>query len=177
MRADDGGECWFLIAAAAGAVIGGACSAISQQMSTGSINWKVVGVNAAAGAITGALASTGIGLGAAVAVNAAVSGATYVAEKAVTNKMNEISFGGVISSVAAGAVGGMIGGGGMGKQILSKQFYKSSLKQVIKGSNKYRLYNSFLRSANAGIRKSAFRYLGGSATSYASNALSQYPSR
>ena len=78
MRIDHGGDFWMLIGAAVGAVVGGAVSAISQGLEKGfnNINWGVVGVNAAAGAISGALASTGVGLVASVGINAALGGGT-----------------------------------------------------------------------------------------------------
>jgi hypothetical protein len=51
MRFDADGEFWFVIGAVAGGLIGGAVSAISQYATNGKVDWKVVGVNAAAGPI------------------------------------------------------------------------------------------------------------------------------
>jgi len=127
MRLDSYGEFWFLIGAAGGAVIGGAVSAISQYATTGSVNLNVVRVNAAAGAIAGALASTGVGLVASVGINAALGGVTYAAEQAVQGK--EIASGGLIISTIAGGIGGAIGGTGVSAKGLNTA-WKSAQKGV-----------------------------------------------
>lgn len=110
MRIDHGGDFWMLIGAAVGAVVGVAVSAISQYATTREVNWGVVGVNAAAGAISGALASTGVGLVASVGINAAWGGGTYVAEQTI--KGEKVTVGGVVASTVAGGIGGAIGGRG-----------------------------------------------------------------
>ena len=83
MRVDDGGEFWTIIGATVGAVVSGVVSIISQYATTGNVDWEIVGVNVATGAISGALASTGIGLVASVGLNAALGGGTYVAEQTI----------------------------------------------------------------------------------------------
>lgn len=58
------GKFWNIIAAAAaGAIINAAVSAISQGIENGwdNINWKSVGIAAITGAISGGLAATGVG--------------------------------------------------------------------------------------------------------------------
>jgi RHS repeat-associated protein len=127
MRVDHGGDFWMLIGAAVGAVVGGAVSAISQYATTGTVNWGVVGVNAAAGAISGALASTGIGLVASVGINSALGGATYAAEQAV--KKEKITAGGMVASIVAGGIGGAIGGKGANAKGLSSA-WKSASKGI-----------------------------------------------
>ena len=127
MRVDHGGDFWMLIGAAVGAVVGGAVSAISQYTSTGKVNWGVVGVNAAAGAISGVLASTGVGLVASVGINAALGGGTYVAEQAI--KREKVTVGGVVASSVAGGIGGAIGGRGANAKGLSAA-WKSASKGI-----------------------------------------------
>ncbi len=117
-RADSGGEVWHIVAGAAiGGVVGGVVSAISQYATTGEVNWGVVGVNTVSGAISGALASTGIGLVASIGANAALGGTTYVAEQVV--KGEAVIVGGVVASTFAGGLGGAIGGKGANVKSLS----------------------------------------------------------
>ena len=129
MRVDHGGDFWMLIGAAVGAVVGGTVSAFSQFATTGQVNWGVVGVNAAAGAISGALASTGIGLVASVGINAALGGGTYAAEQAI--KGEKITLGGVVASTVAGGIGGAIGGKGANAKGLSAA-WKSASKGIFR---------------------------------------------
>ena len=124
MRMDCDGDFWMLIGAAVGTAISFAVSAASQYATTGKINWGIVGVNAAAGAISGALASTGIGLVASIGINAALGGGTYVAEQAITGE--KITFGGVITSTVAGGIGGAIGGKGAHAKSLSAAWKSAS---------------------------------------------------
>ena len=87
MRVDQDGEFWLvgmLIGAAIGAVVNGAVSAISQKITEGSVNWGEVAVSAAAGAITGAVATTGIGAFGNGVINALVSGM----EMGITDAIN-----------------------------------------------------------------------------------------
>lgn len=123
----------MLIGAAVGAFISGAVSAISQYASTGEIDWKVVGVNCAAGTISGAFASTGIGLGASIGINAALGGGTYVAEQAI--KGEDISLEGVVVSTIAGGIGGAIGGRGANAKGLSAA-WKSASNSIVRESRR-----------------------------------------
>ena len=88
MRVDNGGEFWFsamLIGAVVGAAINASVSALSQAITKGTVNWAEVGVSAIAGAITGAVATTGLGALASGAINAAVDGIEYM----VVQTMND----------------------------------------------------------------------------------------
>jgi RHS repeat-associated protein len=117
MRSDADGEYWFLIGAGVGLGVGFTASVMSQYFTTGTVNWNVAFVNGAAGAISGAIASTGIGLAASVGWNAVIGGATYAAEQAV--KGEEIAIDGVINSTFAGGFGGAVGGKGMNAKALA----------------------------------------------------------
>ena len=110
VRVDCSGQYWMLIGAVVGALVSGAVSAVSQYITIGSINWKTVGINAAAGAISGALATTAIGFGASVGANAGLGGAAYISDQTVNG--NEITLDGLAINTFAGAVGGAIGGSG-----------------------------------------------------------------
>ena len=75
---DDEGE-WIHIAigAAIGGIVGGAVSVISQKITTGKVDWKQVGIDAVAGAVSGGiLAGTGNGVLAGAVGNAVSNGLT-----------------------------------------------------------------------------------------------------
>lgn len=124
IRIDHGGQIWMLIGAAVGAFVSGAVSAISQYATTGSINWKTVGINAAAGAVSGALATTGIGLVASIGANAGLGGAAYVSDQIVNG--DEITLDGLVTNTIAGGVGGAIGGSGANAKGLSAAWKSAS---------------------------------------------------
>ena len=121
---EDGEWVHLAVGAAVGAVVSGAISAISQYKTTGNINWGVVGVNAVSGAISGAIASTGISLIASVGVNAALGAGTYIAEQKV--KREKVTRGGVLASFVAGGIGGAIGGKGTNAKGFSKAWKAAS---------------------------------------------------
>ena len=140
-RVDYGGEFWHIVAGAVvGGLIEGVLSAVSQKMETGSINWGIVGVSVASGAITGAPGSTGLKLGAMVAINAGVSMAENTAEQVIENKgFDNFSIGKVALNGVVGAVSGATGGAGNGTKSLmnlGKQSVKRTAKTTIhKGVN------------------------------------------
>ena len=142
------GEFWnIIIGAAAGAIISGAISAISQGIENGwdNINWGSVGVAAATGAISGGLAATGIGVAGQTIANGvigAVSGGidTYVSsggKATLSEYATNIAIGGVL-----GAVSGRIGGAGTGTKHMS-----SSASRAIK-----RASNAISRTGRSGIK-------------------------
>ena len=146
MRVDYIGDFWMLIGGAIGALVGGAVSAVSQYVTTGKIDWRVVGVNAAAGAISGAIASTGVGLFASIGINAVLGGGTYVAEQVI--KREKITVGGVVASTASGAISGIIGGKGTNakglsaawgsaKKGISRELRRANVKYATKQIAKY----------------------------------------
>ncbi|MBR0577473.1 RHS repeat-associated core domain-containing protein, partial [Proteiniclasticum sp. BAD-10] len=124
MRTDEEGDCWIAIGAIVGGVIGATVSAVSQYATTGKVDLKVIGVNFVSGAISGAVASTGIGLGASVGINAALGGGTYAAEQAV--KGEKVTVGGVVASTIAGGLGGRIGGKGANAKGLTAAWKSAS---------------------------------------------------
>ena len=113
-RKDEGGDFWALIGAAVGAIISAGFE-LADQLISGTkiedVDWKDVGIAAASGAITGFVASTPLGLGGQVLVNAVVSTAGYIVDEATTEN-GEITAEGIFESAAVGAVSGFIGGRG-----------------------------------------------------------------
>ena len=114
-RADDEGHFWHLIL---GAVIGVASQYISDvvtNLSQGkSFTESLVPTSTladyAAAGLSGAIAATGIGFGASVAVNAAISGATYVANSHIHGE--EVNLEDLSLTIGIGAIAGMVGGSG-----------------------------------------------------------------
>jgi RHS repeat-associated protein len=138
MRSDADGEYWFLIGAGVGLGVGFTASVMSQYLTTGTVNWNVAFVNGAAGAISGAIASTGIDLAASVGWNAVIGGATYAAEQTV--KGEEIAIDGVINSTFAGGFGGAVGGKGMNAKALAGAWgnaQKQITREMRRASVKY----------------------------------------
>ena len=124
-RVDDGGEFWhFIVGAAVGGLVSGTVSAVSQYITTGSINWKTVGVNAVAGAVSGALTTTGIGLWTSIGANAGLGSATYISDQIVNG--DKITFDGLLTNAIAGGIGGAIGGSGANTKKLSSVWKSAS---------------------------------------------------
>ena len=115
IRADNGGEFWHIIV---GAVVGVAtqyvCDVVTN-LATGksftealrpTSTWADYG----ASALSGALAATGIGLGASVAANATIGGATYLINCGIKGEEANLVDLGLATGI--GAVSGLIGGKG-----------------------------------------------------------------
>lgn len=98
IRVDHGGQIWMLIGAAVGAFV--------------------------SGAVSGALATTGIGLVASIGANAGLGGAAYVSDQIVNG--DEITLDGLITNTIAGGVGGAIGGSGANAKGLSAAWKSAS---------------------------------------------------
>ena len=146
MRRDDGGEFWHVLAgAAAGAIIGGAVKMASNFIEGKSLTTGLV-TAVVAGAASGALASTGIGLAGIIAGNTAISMAENAINQIVENQgfsdfdVVDMLFDGAIGGVA-GAIGGAEKGTknlmNLGKQTVKRTFnatankgFKAGLKEA-----------------------------------------------
>ena len=182
---DDTGE--FITAAAvigisalAGGLISGTISAITQYATTGEIKWSIVLVNGVSGMVSGALAATGIGFAASVAANAALGGATYMAEQAVTGE--EITASGVLIGVAAGGISGAIGGKGADAKKLcavwknaskgiEREMRRANAKYAAKQIAKYMVTKNAVKTA---IKIAAIRYTAGVAASSSLSVASNH---
>ena len=103
-------------------------SAASQYVSEGKVDWEIVLVDMAFGAVGGAVSATGISLGASIAANATLSAATYITEQSVLEE--EITGTGLFASTIGGAVSGLAGGRGadaegLGKELEGESFANS----------------------------------------------------
>ena len=131
MRTDEDGEFWnIIIGAAVGAVAGAVVTAITQLIENPEAYksgefWAQVGVSALTGAVSGAIAATGIGVAGQVAVNAGLGVASSIANTAIDSN-GSASLGTYITNAivdgAAGALGGLMGGPGTGNKHLSASF-------------------------------------------------------
>ncbi len=139
-RADDGGEFWnIVIGAAVGGIVSGLISAATQvieHQGFDDINWGQVGVAAAAGAVSGAFAATGIPVAGQVAINAVIGTVSSVADTYI-EKGSDATTADYLSSAASGfaigAIGGFLGGDGTGTKHLTKsagRFLDKSINAV-----------------------------------------------
>ena len=104
-----------------GSVISAVSSAATQLAINGEVNWKSVGVAAASGFVSGAIAASPIGLPGQIIAGGIIGGASYVADCYVNN--DAITLDGALLAVGMGAVSGLIGGQGANKgNVLSDTF-------------------------------------------------------
>ena len=106
MRVDNGGEFWHVVAGTiAGALVSGAACVASDLLSGEKIDWRMVGVGAAAGALSGMLGSTSLGRLTQIAGNALISGAENAISQGLDFGFENIVYGEVaLSAVVNGAL-------------------------------------------------------------------------
>ena len=150
-RVDDNGYFWNVVAGAFfGALISGVVDATAQYMETGTIDLKTLAVNMASGAISGAVAATGLGVSGQIAVNAFLGGGTYLAEKAVKHEKPTIV--GCAVHAIIGGVSGKIGGKGLDGNKVSSQI--KAEKKVMDRCYR-RMINKSLAAARPMIKRVA----------------------
>ena len=160
-RADDCGEFWHIVVGAAvGAVLSGASSIISDLVSGEEVDWKSAGISALSGGISGALACTGIGFGASVAINTALSSGESILTQGMKNGFKNINYGEVLLDGAIGGITAAIGGKGKGTKHLNNLG-----KQTVK-----RTTNAFTHKG----AKAAAKEAGKAFTYYAKNTVNFY---
>ena len=96
-----------------GAAVGAGASAIMQYAFNGEVNWKSVGIAAASGFVSGAIAASPLGLGWQIVAGGLIGGASYVAECYVND--TAIRWDSLALSVIMGALSGRLGGPGANK--------------------------------------------------------------
>lgn len=131
MRADNSGEFWHIaIGAAIGGLIGGAVKAVSNVIEGKNIT-DGLGTAVLAGAASGALASTGVGLVGMAAGNAAISMAENATNQVIANKgFNNFDVGDMVTDGVIGGVSGVIGGAGKGTKHLTN-LGKQTVKRTV----------------------------------------------
>ena len=100
VRVDNEGELWHIVA---GAIVGAAIGAISEAAKGG--NGYTIFVSAVAGGLSGGLACTGLGVGALVASNIAISAAESFINQTIEHGVKNVNYAEVAFD---GAVGGRI---------------------------------------------------------------------
>ena len=126
------------VGAIAGAIVSGVVSAASQYVSEGKVDWEIVLVDMAFGAVGGAVSATGISLGASMAAIATLSAATYITEQSVLEE--EITGTGLFASTIGGAVSGLAGGRGADAEGLGKIWKRAGrgiLREQRRANTKY----------------------------------------
>ena len=160
VRADHGGDFWHIIAGAvAGALIGGIVKVVSNAIEGKSLT-NGLATAMLAGAASGALASTGVGIVGMVAGNAAISMAENAANQVIENKgFNNFDVRDMLIDGAIGGVSGALGGAGKGTKHLTNLG-----KQTVK-----RTFNATThRGLKAGLKEfgKAFAYYGKNSAKY-----------
>ena len=102
-----------LVGGIIGAAISAVSSAVTQYVFTGSVNWKSVGVATVSGFISGAIATSPIGLIGQMIGGGVISAASYVADCYVNKR--KVNPGQAVLTTMMGVASGYIGGAGMNK--------------------------------------------------------------
>ena len=170
MRADHGGDFWHIVVGAAvGALIGGVVKAVSNAIEGKSLT-DGLATAMLAGAASGALASTGVGIVGMVAGNAAISMAENAADQVIENKgFNNFDVGDMLIEGAIGGVSGALGGTGKGTKHLTN-LGKQTVKRTFNATT-----NKGLR---AGLKEAgkAFAYYGKNSAKYYKTFVKGLPS-
>ena len=132
-REDANGGFWLTAGImAVGGLIGAAVSAVSsvvtQKALTGTVNWKSVGVAAASGFVSGAVAASPLGLAGQMVAGGVISGLSYAADCYVNDKAMKLDE--AVISVGMGVVAGRIGGAGANEEMVLTNAANSA-KQAI----------------------------------------------
>ena len=132
-RGDPNGRFWITAGLmAVGGLIGAAISAVSsavtQQALTGTVNWKSVGVAAATGFVSGAVAASPLGIVGQQVAGGVIGGLSYAADCYVNGK--EMKLDEAILSVGMGVISGRIGGAGANEKLALSDAARSA-KQAI----------------------------------------------
>nr|WP_277871505.1 RHS repeat-associated core domain-containing protein [Paraliobacillus zengyii] len=101
------------IGAAIGGIVGGSANLINQVATEGwsDVSWGEVAINTGSGALSGAVAGTGVGLAGAIVANEAISVANYAATQHVNN--DSLSWQGLGTTLVWGGFGAAKGGSGI----------------------------------------------------------------
>ncbi len=113
MFTDSTGYFWNLVAGAAiGAAVGFTFSVVSQLITSGSVDWGLVAVATGAGAISGLIASTGIGLIGSGIAGGLLGGAHDATTQLIGNKgdFGDLDYASIGISAGIGFIAGLIAG-------------------------------------------------------------------
>ena len=156
VRGDNGGQFWHIVVGAVvGGVIGGAVKAFSNAIEGKPIT-DGLGTAMLSGAASGALASTGVGVGVMIAGNAGISMAENAANQIISNNgFDKFDVGDMMVDGVIGGIAGGIGGAGKGTKHLNN-LGKQTVKRTVN------------TTANKGFR-AGFKEAGKAFSYYAKN--------
>ena len=163
IRADNGGDFWHIVVGSVvGALMGGFFKVVSNAIEGNSLT-DGLATAMLAGAASGALAATGVGIVGIIAGNAGISMAENATNQVIENKgFNNFDIGDMLIDGVIGGVSGAIGGPGKGTKHLTNLG-----KRTIK-----RTFNSI---TNRGV-KAGLREAGKALTYYVKNSANYYKS-
>ncbi len=131
-RIDDDGEFWHLVAGAAiGAAIGATTSIVSQVISGDKIDIASVAISAGAGAVSGVLTASGVGIVGQMAGGVLISCASNIAQQnrdISLGRRENFSGGELALDMAVGGVCGAISGAGASSAKSNSCGYKSMVR-------------------------------------------------
>ena len=177
-RQDPNGRFWITAGImAVGGLIGAAINTVSsiatQQALTGTVNWKSVGIAAASGFVSGAIAASPLGLTGQVIAGGVIGGLSYAADCYVNNKAMKLDE--AIFAVGMGAASGRIGGSGANEKMVLSNAIKSTKQTIVRenrrANQKYaqKVIETTIRSRNNTLASTAvvssFRFAAGSVVS------------
>ena len=141
-RSDETGVFWnFIVGAVVGAVVSAVSTAVDavkegglDALSDGK-TWAKIGVSAAGGLVSGALAASGVGLGASILGNAAISMAQNAANQAIDNGgLKNFDVGDMVIDGFIGGISAIPGGKGMQNTVKLDTLNKRLTKKLFSGS-------------------------------------------
>lgn len=141
-RSDETGNFWnFIVGAVVGAVVNAVSTAVDavkegglDALSDGK-TWAKIGVSAAGGLVSGALAASGVGLGASILGNTAISMAQNAANQAIDNGgLKSFDVGDMVIDGFIGGISAIPGGKGMKNTVKLDTLNKRLTKKLFSGS-------------------------------------------
>lgn len=147
-----------LIGAGIGFALGMGLSAATQFATTGTVDIGKMFLDGFVGAISGAVAVTGIGLVGSAVVGGVLGGATSIGEDVIDGK--EINVGKFFFSVGVGILGGLISGSGAdAKTLLSKSSYIKEVLKTAVSPKKIAMYTAKVTAMKHSIVKTVVRFV------------------
>jgi hypothetical protein len=122
-----------------GTVVSATSSALTQKAITGSVNWKSVGVAAATGFVSGAVAASPLGIGGQIIIGGGIGGVSYIADCYVNDKpinSGELGFS-VVMGMASGAIGGPGANEGLVLTDAIEYMGKAAAREARRANQKY----------------------------------------
>ncbi|MBO4873108.1 MAG: hypothetical protein J5496_06805 [Lachnospiraceae bacterium] len=163
-RADDIGEWWHILVGAIVGVVTQYVADVTQNLTEGksfieSLVPTSSVVDYGAAALSGGLAATGIGFGTSIAVNAAIGGATYLANCALEDETPDVVDLAIATTI--GGVSGAIGGKGAdGKKLIGITEVSKDVLNNSTSAKKVAMYTAKITACKKKAVESGLRTIG-----------------